>query len=83
MTDRPHTVRVRTSADRTLAAALVQRLDVLGVEVAKDGVLVRTTDYAALARALAPAAQQHALTVYEIEAQDESLEHVFAYLVER
>lgn len=83
MTDRPHTVRVRTSNDRTLAAALVQRLDVLGVEVAKDGVLVRTTDYAALARALAPAAQQHALTLYEIEAQDESLEHVFAYLVER
>lgn len=83
MTDRPHTVRVRTSDDRTLAAALVQRLDVLGVEVAKDGVFVRTTDYAALARALAPAAQQHALTVYEIEAQDESLEHVFAYLVER
>ena len=83
MTDRPHTVRVRTSNDRTLAAALVQRLDVLAVEVAKDGVLVRTTDYAALARALAPAAQQHALTVYEIEAKDESLEHVFAYLVER
>ncbi len=83
MTDRPHTVRVRTSDDRTLAAALVQRLDVLGVEIAKDGVLVRTTDYAALARALAPAAQQHALTLYEIEAQDESLEHVFAYLVER
>ena len=83
MTDRPHTVRVRTSDDRVFASALMQLSLVLGVEVTSGGLMVRTNDYAALARALSPTAKQHHLSLYEVEAQDESLEHVFAYLVQR
>ena len=83
MTDRPHTVRVRTSNDRVFASALMQLPLVLGVEVTSGGLMVRTNDYAALARALSPAAKQCDLSLYEVEAQDESLEHVFAYLVQR
>ena len=45
--------------------------------------LVRATDYAVFARAVAPVAQQASLSLYEVEATDESLEHVFAYLVAR
>ncbi len=83
MTDQPHTVRVKTSDDRALAAALMHLPLVLGVEVASSGLMVRTNDYAALARALSPTARARGVSVFEVEAQDESLEHVFAYLVQR
>ncbi len=83
MTDQPHTVRVRSSDDRALAARLMTEGSVIGLELTSRGVLVRTTDYAAFARAVAPAAQRGGLTLYEVEATDESLEHVFAYLVAR
>ena len=81
MTDQPHTVRIRSSDDRLLASALMQVPTVLGVEVSDAGLLVRATDYAAFARAVAPVAQRSRLTLFEVEATDESLEHVFAYLV--
>lgn len=83
MTDRPHTVRLRSSADRQLAAALVEDATVIGVEVEDSALLVRTTDYAALSRAVAPVAQRIGCTLYEVQVTDESLEHVFAYLVAR
>lgn len=83
MTDRPHTVRVRSSDDRALASALLHLPVVLGVELALSGLAVRATDYTGLARGLAPAAQSVGVTLYEVKALDESLEHVFAYLVSR
>ena len=83
MTDRPHTVHVRSSDDRALASALLRLPVVLGVELATSGLTVRTTDHRALAHGLAPAARTEGLTLYEIKSADESLEHVFAYLVAR
>ena len=83
MTDQPHTVRIRSSDDRMLASALMQVPTVLGVEIASTGLMVRATDYAVFARAVAPVAQRGNLTLYEVEVTDESLEHVFAYLVAR
>lgn len=83
MTDRPHTVHVRTTDDRQLAAALITNPTVVGVEVAENGLMVRATDYAGFARAVGPAAKRLNISVFEIKAADESLEHVFAYLVEK
>lgn len=83
MTDRPHTVRVASSNDRALAAALMHHAAVIGVEVDSTGLTVRATDYTALARALAPIARDLACSLYEVQVTDESLEHVFAYLVGR
>jgi ABC-2 type transport system ATP-binding protein len=83
MTDRPHAVRLRSSADRALASALMQEPSVVGVEVDSTGMIVRASDYSALSRAVAPAAQRIGCTLYEVQVTDESLEHVFAYLVAR
>jgi ABC-2 type transport system ATP-binding protein len=83
MTDRPHTVRVRTTDDRRLASALLGAEAVIGVDIIAGGLQVRTTDYSALARVIAPVAQAQGISVLELQATDESLEHVFAYLVAR
>ncbi len=83
MTDRPHTVRLRSSADRALASALMQESSVIGVEVDGTGLTIRATDYTALSHALAPLAQRIDCTLFEVQVTDESLEHVFAYLVAR
>ncbi len=88
MTDRPHTVRVRASDARALAARLVADPIVIGVEVDADALLVRTTDYAAFSRHVLQAALgvppvSQPITLLGIEPTDESLEHVFAYLVEQ
>ncbi len=83
MTDRPHTVRLRSSADRALASALMQETSVIGVEVDSTGLTVRSTDYTALSHAVAPVALRIGCTLYEVHVTDESLEHVFAYLVDR
>lgn len=83
MTDRPHTVRVRASDARALAARLVADPIVIGVEVDADALLVRTTDYAAFSRRVLQAATSVPVTLLGIEPTDESLEHVFAYLVDQ
>ena len=83
MTDRPHTVRLRTSDDRLLAAALMRETAVIGVDVDDTSLTVRTADYTALSRTVAPVARGIGCTLYEVQVMDESLEHVFAYLVSR
>jgi ABC-2 type transport system ATP-binding protein len=83
MTDRPHTVHLKSSNDRQLASALVANDTVVSVELSAGGLMVKATDYARFARAVGPAAQQHGISVFEILPADESLEHVFAYLVAR
>ncbi|HYW32330.1 MAG TPA: ABC transporter ATP-binding protein [Gemmatimonas sp.] len=83
MTDRPHTVRVRSSDDRALASALLTSPVVLGLDLETTGLIIRATDYTSLARALAPVARAQGVSLFEVRALDESLEHVFAYLVAR
>jgi ABC-2 type transport system ATP-binding protein len=83
MTDRPHTFTLRTSDDRRLAAALVAHGSVLGVELGGDRVTVRTSQLGAFARAIPAIAVSCGVTVRELRPTDESLEDVFAYLVNR
>jgi len=84
MTDRPHTVRIRASDARALASQLVVQPAVMGVELdGTDALNVRTTDYTAFSRLLVQAAKHASVTLYDVLPTDESLEHVFAYLVQR
>ena len=83
MTDRPHRFTVRSSDDRRLARELLAEAEVEAVEL-RDGVLnLRTGDYGALTRAVAPAAQRAGVSLLELRPADESLESVFSYLVRR
>ena len=83
MTDRPHSFTLRSSDDRALARELLAGPEVSAVEL-RDGVLtIRTGDYGALTRAVAPAAQRAGVSLLELRPADESLESVFSYLVRR
>ena len=83
MTDRPHSFTVRSSDDRALGRELMAEPDVSSVEL-RDGTLtVRTGDYGALTRAIAPAASRAGASLLELRPADESLESVFSYLVRR
>jgi ABC-2 type transport system ATP-binding protein len=83
MTDRPHRFSIRSSDDRALARELLASADVEAVEI-HDGLLsVRTGDYGALTRAVAPAARRAGASLLELRPADESLESVFSYLVRR
>jgi ABC-2 type transport system ATP-binding protein len=83
MTDRPHSFTLRSSDDRRLAGELLASPEVDAVEL-RDGMLtVRTGDYGALTRSVAPAAQRAGVSILEMRPADESLESVFSYLVRR
>jgi ABC-2 type transport system ATP-binding protein len=83
MIDRPHSFSVRSSDDRRLARELLEDVEIDAVEL-RDGLLtVRTGDYGALTRAIAPAAQRAGVSILELRPADESLESVFSYLVRR
>ncbi len=83
MTDRPHTLRVRSSDDRRFAAALIGQEPVFGVEIESEGLTVRASDLVAFARVAPVVARDSSITVYELAPTDESLESVFSYLVRR
>ena len=81
MTDRPHTFTIRSSDDRSLAAALMGQPMIAGVSV-DDGLLtVRTADFGAFSRAVAGVAREADIRLHELLPTDESLESVFSYLV--
>jgi ABC-2 type transport system ATP-binding protein len=82
MTSRPHVFMVRTSDDRRLAATLIGRPAVTGVEMTGRGLQVRASDYGAFSRELAALARHENIRLRELLPADESLESVFAYLVE-
>jgi ABC-2 type transport system ATP-binding protein len=82
MTSRPHVFLVRTSDDRLLGSALIGRPAVAGVEVTHGGLQVRASDYGTFSRELAVLARDHGVRLREVLPEDESLESVFAYLVE-
>jgi ABC-2 type transport system ATP-binding protein len=83
MTDRPHTFTLRTSDDRRLAAALVAHESVLGAELGDGRLTIRTSQLGSFARAVPTIARSAGVTVRELRPTDESLEDVFAYLVNR
>ena len=83
MTDRPHTLRVRSSDDRRFAAALIGQASVFGVEIDSDGLMVQASDLVTFSRIAPVVARDSSVTVYELSPTDESLESVFSYLVRR
>jgi ABC-2 type transport system ATP-binding protein len=82
MTSRPHVFLVRSSDDRRLGSALIGRPAVTGVELTGGGLQVRAGDFGAFSRELAGLAREHDIRLRELLPEDESLESVFAYLVE-
>jgi ABC-2 type transport system ATP-binding protein len=82
MTSRPHVFLVRTSDDRRLGAALVGRQAVRGVEVTGRGLQVKASDYGAFTREIAGLSREQGVQLRQLLPEDESLESVFAYLVE-
>jgi ABC-2 type transport system ATP-binding protein len=87
MEDRPRTVNIRTMEDgedaRRLAAALVGLDTTVAVEVGPSQIEARTRALDSFATALPRLARDLDVGLREIRATDESLEQVFAYLVER
>ena len=83
MTNRPHTFTLGSSDNRRLAAALLSEPSVFSVDLAADGLHVRTSDRGAFARAVARIARDAGIRLSELTPTDESLESVFTYLVER
>jgi ABC-2 type transport system ATP-binding protein len=82
MTSRPHVFLVRTSDDRKLGSALIGRPAVTGVDVTGRGLQVRASDYGTFSRELAGLTRDEGIRLREVLPSDESLESVFAYLVE-
>jgi ABC-2 type transport system ATP-binding protein len=83
MTDRPHTITIRSSDDRRLAGALMADPMIFGVELGKDGLSVRTAHLSAFRRLIAGASRSAGVRLFEVVSGDESLESVFDYLVRR
>jgi ABC-2 type transport system ATP-binding protein len=83
MTDRPHTITIRSSDDRCLAAALMTDPTVFAVELGTGGLSVRTAHLSAFRRLIAGASRSAGVRLFEIVPGDESLESVFDYLVRR
>ncbi len=83
MTDRPHTFTIRSSDDRGLATALLADPAVFGAELVDGLLAVRTSDYDAFTRMVAPTARAAGIRLLELRPTDDSLESVFGYLVRR
>ena len=83
MIERPHRYTLRSSDDRALAAALLGAGLVSAVELVADAVQVQAFDLDRLARAIPVIARDHQIRLAQISPDDESLESVFAYLVNR
>ena len=81
MTSRPHVFMVRSSDDRRLGAALIGRPAVTGVELARNGLQVRASDFGAFCADIAVLARDNDIRLRELLPTDESLESVFAYLI--
>ena len=81
MTSRPHVFSIRSSDDRTLAAALIGAPYVTAVELTGKGLQVRASDFGAFCVRIAPLARVNGITLRELLPTDESLESVFGYLL--
>jgi ABC-2 type transport system ATP-binding protein len=79
-----HAVRIRADEPRFLAAALINHPATRSIRIDPDGKIVaETNDVRAFYRELPRLAQRSNVRLYEVQAADESLTSVFAYLVER
>jgi ABC-2 type transport system ATP-binding protein len=83
MTDRPHTITIRSSDNRRLAGALMADPMIFGVELGSDNLSVRTAHLSAFRRLIAGASRSADVRLFEVVSGDESLESVFDYLVRR
>jgi ABC-2 type transport system ATP-binding protein len=83
MTDRPHSLRLRSSDNRSLAAALIGQPSIFGVEIDSESFTVRTSDLGTFAQLAPRVARNAGVTLMELSPTDESLESVFSYLVRR
>jgi ABC-2 type transport system ATP-binding protein len=81
MTNRPHVFLVRSSDDRALAAALIERPAVSAVELTSHGLQVRASDYGTFTREIAGISREEGLRLTQVQPTDESLESVFTYLL--
>lgn len=83
MTDRPHSITIRSSDDRRLATALIATPAVFSVELRPDALGVQTAHLSAFRRILAGISRGAGVRLLEVVPADESLESVFSYLVQR
>jgi ABC-2 type transport system ATP-binding protein len=83
MTDRPHSFSVESSDNRGLARALVGDPAVNGVDLDGGRLTVRTDDFERFTLQAPRLAREAGVTITEHAPLDESLESVFAYLVQR
>jgi ABC-2 type transport system ATP-binding protein len=83
MTNRPHTYLIRSSDDRGLAARLIADGIVGGAELRDGWLEVRTADLVSFGRLLPRLARDAGVSLFEARPTDESLERVFAYLVQQ
>jgi ABC-2 type transport system ATP-binding protein len=82
--DRDHSVRIRADFPRSLAVALIGHPSTRSVRVDGDArIVVETNDVRGFYRALPQQAKRANVRLFEVTAADESLQSVFAYLVER
>jgi ABC-2 type transport system ATP-binding protein len=81
MTSRPHVFMVRSSDDRLLAATLIGRPAVTAVELTRNGLQVRASDFGAFCADIAVLTRDNGISLRELLPTDESLESVFAYLI--
>src|SRR5664280_2875418 len=83
MTDRPHTITIRSSDNRRLGWALMADPTVFGVELGADNLTVKTAHLSAFRVLIAGASRSAGVRLFEVFSGDESLESVFDYLVRR
>ncbi|CAA9578675.1 MAG: Efflux ABC transporter, ATP-binding protein [uncultured Thermomicrobiales bacterium] len=84
MDERDHAVNIRADQPRRLAAALIAEPSTRSVRLDGDSRLVaETNDARAFYRAVPLVARREGVRLLELQAADESLTAVFAYLVER
>ncbi len=81
MTDRPHAFTIRSSDNRRVAAALVERSDVTSVAFSGDRLQIQTSDFGAFTSAIAGVLLTSGADLHDLEPADDSLEVVFSYLV--
>ena len=82
MTSRPHVFLLHTSDDRRIGSALIGSPAVTGVEMTSGGLQVKASDYGAFSRQIAGLTRDQGVQLRALLPEDESLESVFAYLVE-
>lgn len=82
--DHDHAVRIRADQPRQLAAALINDPATRSVRLDADNrIIAETNSVRDFYRALPALAKRDGVRLYEVQAADESLTSVFAYLVER